>query len=73
MKWFSGVLLGCFFSLTALAADDKLPVRLPAGVAPVSYQLALTVDPNQARHSGEITIAVDITQPGKTIRACRPW
>ncbi|MBK7316035.1 hypothetical protein [Candidatus Aalborgicola defluviihabitans] len=28
------------------------PLRLPSGVTPTAYRLALTVDPNQERHQG---------------------
>ena len=68
MKQFAGLVFACLLSLQALAADDTLPVRLPAGVTPTAYQLSLTVDPNQPQHSGTVTIAVNITQPGKVIR-----
>ncbi len=60
----AGVLVG----LSAQAAEERLPVRLPAGVTPTAYRLNLTVDPNQPRHSGDVNIAVNITQPGKLIR-----
>ena len=42
------------------------PLSLPE--SPTAYRLALNVDPNQLQHSGEVTIAVSITQPGTVIR-----
>jgi alanyl aminopeptidase len=68
MKSFAGVVFACLLSLPTLAAQDPLPVRLPSGVTPAAYQLSLTVDPNQPRHSGTVTIAVTVTQPGTVIR-----
>jgi hypothetical protein len=64
MKRLAGFVLPWLLSLSALAATDTLPMRLPAGISPTAYQLALTVDPNQPQHSGEITISLDIKQPG---------
>lgn len=68
MKQFAGLVFSCLLSLQALATEEVLPVRLPSGVAPTAYRLSLTVDPNQERHSGDVSIGVDITQPGKLIR-----
>ena len=68
MKRFAALLLTCVLSASALAAKDVLPVRLPSGVTPTAYRLALNVDPNQLLHSGEVTISVSITQPGTVIR-----
>ena len=68
MKRFAALLLSCVLSASALGAEDVLPVRLPPGVTPTAYRLALNVDPNQLQHSGEVAIAVNITQPGTVIR-----
>lgn len=50
--------------------------KLPAGVTPLHYTLALRVDPDQARFSGNVRIDVDILEPqsaiwlhGKDLRA----
>lgn len=68
MKRLAGLLLSALVSLQALAAQDEIPLRLPAGVVPTAYQLALAVDPNQEHHSGEVHIGVDITQSSGRIR-----
>ena len=68
MKLIAGLVFSCLLSLQAFAAEDVLPLRLPSGVTPTAYQLALTVDPNQERHQGEVGIDVTITQPGTVIR-----
>ena len=68
MKLIAGLVFSCLLSLQAFAAEDVLPLRLPSGVTPTAYRLALTVDPNQERHQGEVGIDVTITQPGTVIR-----
>lgn len=68
MKLFAGLVLSALVSLQAFAAQDEISLRLPPGVVPTAYQLALTVDPNQEHHSGEVHIAVNVTQPSSRIR-----
>ncbi|MDD5333112.1 MAG: M1 family metallopeptidase [Rhodoferax sp.] len=62
---------GLYFLLFALplwAAAQSLPMRLPDGVAPLSYRLALTLDPARSTHSGKVSIALDIKAATRTIR-----
>jgi len=69
MKFFSGFVLLALHALTSWAAvDSEMPLRLPPTIAPTAYRLALQVDPNQPTHSGEVTISVDVKQPGTLIR-----
>jgi alanyl aminopeptidase len=65
-----GWLLALLPAVPVFAATDAaaLPMRLPAGVNPTAYTLALTVDPNQPTHSGEATIALDVQKAGQTLR-----
>lgn len=52
--------------LCAQAAPN--PMRLTDQVAPLAYRLALTVDPDQPRHAGEVSIDVDIKTETPIIR-----
>src|SRR5438270_6423127 len=60
--------LGCIFALVTyqtLAAAPAAPpkLRLPTSVAPVSYQVALSLDPDKAAFSGSMSIKVQVNQP----------
>ncbi len=68
MKLLLGFVLLAAHTLTGWAAPQEIPLRLPNTITPTAYQLALTVDPNQNTHSGEVNIAVDITKPAQSIR-----
>lgn len=68
MKKFFGFVLLAAHALTGWTATEVIPVRLPTTIAPTAYRLALQVDPNQTTHSGEVTISVDVKQPGQRIR-----
>ena len=68
MKLFFGFVLLAAHTLTSWAATEEIPLRLPNTIAPTAYRLALQVDPNQPNHSGDVTISVDVKQPGKSIR-----
>ncbi|QTN29111.1 ERAP1-like C-terminal domain-containing protein [Rhodoferax sp. AJA081-3] len=68
MKLLFGFVLLAAHTLTSWAAPQEIPLRLPKTITPTAYQLALTVDPNQTTHSGEVNIAVDITKPAQLIR-----
>ena len=50
------------------AIAESVPMRLPGGVAPLSYRLTLTIDPEQDQHSGEVSIALDIKAASHVIR-----
>ena len=50
------------------AAAGSAPMRLLSGVAPLSYRLTLSIDPEQDQHSGEVLIAVDIKAASRVIR-----
>ena len=63
MKLMLAFVLLAAHALTGWAAPQEIPLRLPKTITPTAYQLALTVDPNQTSHSGEVNIAVDITKP----------
>jgi alanyl aminopeptidase len=54
------------FSGAAQAAD--LPMRLPADVKPLGYELELRVDPDQPRYSGQVRIELQLDQPTKELR-----
>ncbi|MDO9286621.1 MAG: M1 family metallopeptidase, partial [Aquabacterium sp.] len=41
----------------------SVPMRLPASVQPLAYQLHLQVDPDQPRHNGEVEIDLRLQQP----------
>ncbi len=41
----------------------EVPMRLPANVEPLGYDLHLTVDPDQPRHSGEVAIDLKLHRP----------
>ncbi len=56
------------FTLPLWAAAQSLPMRLPEGVVPLSYRLALTLDPARPAHSGKVSIALDIKVSTRTIR-----
>ncbi len=60
--------LAILLALPLLTAADALPMRLPDNVVPLSYRLALTVDPEQSRHHGEVSIDVDIKAATRSIR-----
>lgn len=70
MKRVFGFALSWLLALSAVAATDtsSLPMRLPAGINPTAYQLALTVDPTQPTHSGEATISLDVQKAGQVVR-----
>lgn len=73
MKQFLSRLSLCLASAACLwganaGAQERMPLRLPAGVVPTAYQLSLTVDPRQPRHSGEVRIAIDIQQSAQSLR-----
>ncbi|NRF68739.1 M1 family metallopeptidase [Aquincola sp. S2] len=57
------LLLCCSLMVAAAPA----PVRLPEGVRPLAYQLALTVDPARPTHSGEVEITIELKQPQRSI------
>ena len=51
------------------APEEAAPTgRLPAGTTPLGYDLALEIDPDQARFSGTVTIRFDKTPP-----VSAPW
>ncbi len=68
MKTLLGFVLLAAHTLTSWAATEEIPLRLPNTITPTAYHLALTVDPNQSTHSGEVTISVDVKKPGQLIR-----
>ena len=61
-------LLMCHWLIAALALAAPPAMRLPDGVRPLAYQLAITVDPAQATHSGEVAIDVEIKQPTRSLQ-----
>ncbi|MFZ4479663.1 MAG: M1 family metallopeptidase [Rhodoferax sp.] len=68
MNW---LIEAVFFVLTAMpmmASAQALAMRLPGGVEPLGYRLALTIDPDQASHSGEVWIGVDVKAETRSIR-----
>ncbi len=60
--------LAVLVPLPLLTSAQALPMRLSEDVVPVSYRLALTVDPEQPRHHGEVSIEVDIKTATRAIR-----
>ncbi len=60
--------LAVLVTLPLLISAQALPMRLPDNVVPLSYRLALTVDPQQSRHHGEVSIEVDIKAATRSIR-----
>ena len=55
-------------SSTAAEATSAVPTgRLPRNVLPTHVALALTVDPREARFSGEVQIDVRVTRPTRTV------
>ncbi len=44
------------------------PMRLAEAVKPLAYQLALTVDPAQPTHTGEVDIDIELAQPQKALQ-----
>ncbi len=60
--------LAVLVTLPLLTTAQALPMRLSEDVVPLSYRLALTVDPAQPRHHGEVLIAVDIKAATRAIR-----
>ena len=60
--------LAILVALLPLTAADALPMRLPDNVVPLSYRLALTVDPEQPKHNGEVSIDVDVKAATRSIR-----
>ncbi len=42
---------------------NPVPMRLPASVQPLAYNLHLQVDPDQPRHQGEVEIRLQLHQP----------
>lgn len=69
MIWMTRAALCCWLAAMALwtqAAPN--PMRLTDQVTPLAYRLALTVDPDQPRHSGEVSIDVDIKTETPVIR-----
>ena len=41
----------------------EVPMRLPASVEPLGYDLHLAIDPDQPRHSGEVAIDLKLHRP----------
>ena len=72
MKLIAGLVFSCLLSLQAFAAEDVLPLRLPSGVTPTAYRLALTVDPNQERHQGEVALTSPSPNPARLSGSMRP-
>lgn len=68
MKRFLHFVLLCCLAHAALAADAKLPLRLPTHITPTAYQLDLEVDPNLPRHRGTVAISVTVTEASQQIR-----
>ncbi len=50
------------------ASPVPLPMRLTDAVRPLAVSLALTIDPQQPRHSGEVAIEVRLDRPAATVR-----
>ena len=72
MRRLIGVMLcWCMLSATGLAAAAKprpLPMRLSGDVVPLAYTLDLQVNPDQPRHSGVVSIDLDLRQPTRVLR-----
>ncbi|MDN3578869.1 M1 family metallopeptidase [Chitinimonas viridis] len=68
MKRLTRLVLLSLLATQALAGQEPLPMRLPDNVRPLAYDVALTLDPAQPRHSGTVTIEVDVLHPSKTLR-----
>ena len=62
------IVLSWLTVLAFQAAANATSMRLPDVVAPLSYRLTLTIDPEQDRHSGEVAIAIDIKRASRLIR-----
>lgn len=61
--------LCCWLAMLGLCVQAAPnPMRLTDKVVPMAYRLALTVDPDQPRHSGEVSIDIDIKTATPVIR-----
>lgn len=56
------------FFTCSLATSATLPMRLGDAARPLAYALDLRVDPDRARHSGKVTIELELKAPLQRLR-----